>query len=142
MLLDYFARLHPLVIHFPIALLIVGACLQVWGRWRPGGSLDAIVRFLMAAGVAGAAVAALSGWLLAAQTRRPPELQTALAWHRWLGVAAVAVASLACVAAWQSEPSTAWRRARTIVIVAAALLVAVAGHFGGMLVWGLDYFSP
>ncbi|HEY0945605.1 MAG TPA: DUF2231 domain-containing protein [Opitutaceae bacterium] len=142
MLLDYLARLHPLVIHFPIALLIVGACLEAWGWWRPTASTGGTVRLLVSTGTAAVIAAALSGWLLAEQTRRPPELRSALEWHRWLGVAAVAAAGLACVAVWQHAPSAGWRRARSLVIVGAALLVAATGHFGGLLVWGLDYFSP
>ena len=142
MLLDYAARLHPLMIHFPIALLIVAACLDAWELWRPNAAYAGTIRLLVTLGAVGATVAGLTGWLLAAQTRRPPELQTALALHRWLGVAVVIAAGFATVACWRPAPSSGERRLRTVVVVGAALLVVVAGHYGGMLVWGLDYFAP
>lgn len=142
MLLDYVARLHPLVIHFPIALLIVAAGLEAWGRRRPSAALAGTIRLLVHLGAASIALAALSGWLLADQTRRPPELQGALAWHRWLGVATLLAAGLACAAVRQRTPSASWHRLRTAIVVGAALLVAVTGHLGGLLVWGLDYFAP
>ena len=33
-------------------------------------------------------------------------------------------------------------RVLAILMLASAMLVAITGHFGGLLVWGSDFFKP
>lgn len=49
-----FSTLHPLVVHFPIVLLIIAALLQLVGLFYSKGSWDYITLFLLAGGVVGA----------------------------------------------------------------------------------------
>ena len=95
------------------------------------------VRIGAALGIA----AAIAGWRLASSPGT--EATAALEWHRWLGtIAAVAVfgAALATAAAGSRSPSGRWVY-RTALFWAAGL-VAITGHFGGLLVWGADFLRP
>jgi hypothetical protein len=70
-------------------------------------------------------------------------MRATLTWHRWLGVAAAALAVLAWAAArrWADDPRRIARwTVRTVVWLAAGLLVITA-HLGALLVRGADYFS-
>lgn len=49
-----FSTLHPLVVHFPIVLLIVAALLQIIGLFYSKANWDYITLVLLASGVAGA----------------------------------------------------------------------------------------
>jgi uncharacterized membrane protein len=49
-----FATLHPLVVHFPIVLLIIAALLQLIGLFYSKNNWDYITLFLLAAGALGA----------------------------------------------------------------------------------------
>lgn len=49
-----FSTLHPLVVHFPIVLLIVAALLQIMGLFYSKANWDYITLVLLAGGVAGA----------------------------------------------------------------------------------------
>lgn len=128
-------RLHPLLIHFPIALVLVAgaaeaaALLTSDDRWR----IVALHNVRIAA--AFAIPAAIAGWRLAFDSgSEAPQL---LEWHRWLGTLA-AVATLAAALATapiRRRPAAAQWLYR-IALLAAAALVAVSGHLGGALAWG------
>jgi uncharacterized membrane protein len=136
-------RFHPVVVHFPIALLLAGlaaeACYIVSRRtWFSNAA-----RFSVLAGAVGAVIAALLGWANAAFTQYSGETANTLTWHRWLGVGTViiAVAAAGLSEASRRKSTTALRRLYLAALIAAALLVGITGHFGGRLVFGPDYFT-
>jgi uncharacterized membrane protein len=137
----FIGRLHPVLIHFPIALVIVAVAAEtaatatVDHRWRTVAIAN------VRAGAAFALVAAIAGWSLA----QAPGTETTrlLEWHRWLGTFASGLSVAAAVAASRSDgPAVADRWLFRIVLVLAGALVAVTGHLGGVLVWGADFLRP
>jgi uncharacterized membrane protein len=138
-----FGRLHPLVLHFPVALLLIAAALEFVRAFRDDARLGRLTVFLLALGAVGAVVAAATGWVFAHESHPQPSLRVLLTWHRWLGVATAALAVLAWAAAhrWADDSRRGARwLGRAVVWLAAGLLIATA-HFGALLVWGTDYFS-
>jgi uncharacterized membrane protein len=135
----FIGRLHPLLIHFPIALVIVAvgaetaATASVDQRWRTVAMAN------VRAGAAFALVAAIAGWSLA-QTSGT-ETTPLLEWHRWLGTFATALTLAAAVATWRRQAVADLWLFRIALFVAGAL-VAVTGHLGGVLVWGADFLRP
>ncbi len=142
-LIDYAGRLHPLVIHFPIALLLVGAAGEIVRLRRDSEFLARFIAWVVLLGAGATLFAASTGWFFAYQIHRPPELRPFLAWHRWLGLLAVVVALLAARAAhlWTDTPLKRKRWLRRILIWSSAGLVATTAHLGALLVWGTDFFS-
>ena len=132
-ILRFAGRLHPLVVHFPIALLLVAALLQLPRGKRPPSDT---VRVLTNLGALSAVVAAGAGWLYAEGDPLGSSVADQLFWHRWTGVAA---AVLAVVTAWlgrraarSEEPSGAFLCASLLT----AGLVGGGAHLGGELVYG------
>jgi uncharacterized membrane protein len=131
-------RLHPVLVHFPIALLIMAAaaegvvCVAGDERWR------LVARVSLRAGAVAAVAAAVAGWLFAAEPSIDPA--PALEWHRWLGTAVAVLASLAAIAGVAATPkhSRATWLYRACLFGAGAL-IPIAGHLGGVLVWGADF---
>lgn len=142
-LLRALGRLHVVALHFPIALVVAAAAVE-WLRALFGGGLRQAGRTSFATtaillGAAAAAIAAWLGWLYA-----DGEAMAAgrLFWHRWLGVAAAVAAIVAALLALVDRPAAPGGGARAIyrvALLAAALLVGLAGHFGGSLVHGSDH---
>jgi uncharacterized membrane protein len=133
-------RLHPLLVHFPIALVIAAAAAEAVAaalndiRWR------AVAVVNVRAGAAFAVAAVIAGWRLAAEGMDPTTL---FEWHRWLGAVAACVAIAAAVATvGYAEGSSGRIRIYQVALFSAAVLVAVTGHFGGLLVWGADFPRP
>jgi uncharacterized membrane protein len=134
-------RLHPLLVHFPIGLVLVAAAAEI-GAMAVGVSEWHVVAVAnVRAGAACAVGAAIAGWLLSLAPG--VDASPTLEWHRWLGTIA---ATGAVVAALTTTPS----RGRSLrspwvyrtALFAAAAAIGVTGHFGGILVWGADFLRP
>jgi uncharacterized membrane protein len=132
-------RFHLLLLHFPIALTAAAALGALWSVWQCDNQPSSAVRYcLWLAAVATVPTVAL-GWLHAASGNGAgsPEL---LNWHRWLGTAAGAciVASAVLFEIDVRRSKRSWPT--QIVLPIAVLLVAVAAHFGGLLVHGSEFY--
>lgn len=133
-------KLHVLVIHFPIALIAAAAGMESWWILRRRRGTSPVVRFCVYFGAAGAAIAAVLGWLHAPFSGYESSAAGALLLHRWLGVAAAAgamvVAGLSGLDELRGRRSLIFRAA----LFATALLIGITGHLGGTLVYGDDFF--
>ena len=137
----FIGRLHPLLIHFPIALVIAATLAEVAAmvtadeRWRTMAVGN------VRAGAVFALLATIAGWRLALA----PDMEgsSLLEWHRWLGTVAAGAALAAALAAGGVRVRSALGvRIYRIALFAAGTLVAVTGHFGGLLVWGANFLRP
>jgi uncharacterized membrane protein len=131
-------RLHPLLVHFPIGLVMLaavaeaGATLTKDGRWRTVALAN------VRAGAAFGVLAAAAGWRLALAPGM--EASALLESHRWLGAMAACAAVAAALASVRADRGSRlefWMY--RIMLFAAAALVALTGHLGGALVWGADF---
>jgi uncharacterized membrane protein len=130
-------RFHPLLVHFPVALLLAALGAQILGALRGRERYEAAARFCLAVGAAGAVVAAALGWASAASSSYPSAAQQDLFLHRWVGTATAVAAVVAWVTVRRAGPLH-----RSLVVLA-AVGVAVAGYYGGNLIYGPDHlFGP
>ena len=149
------ATLHPAVVHFPIALLLLGsatALLYMFGLRRT--ELVFCTWWLLLLGWIGALVAILSGLL--AQSGLPPQApyRSTLNWHIGTGMALAAVYGTLLYLWWLRRPRQGALppaspallddpKARgwvTVLLVLGMLLVVASGWNGGRLVyaWGVN----
>src|SRR6476659_9117055 len=130
-------RLHPLLVHFPIALILIAAGAELVALATPFRMWHTVAVANVRAGAALAVASAGAGWLLASS--RIVEASPALEWHRWLGLMAALAAVAAALTAGNIErpPGRLWLY--RVALFSAAAVVAVAGHFGAVLVWGADF---
>ncbi len=133
-------RLHPLLVHFPVGLMLIAAVAEIAALTTrfPGWHTVAVANIRAGGAFAIASVGA--GWLLASS--RIVEASPALEWHRWLGLAAGVATVAAAVSASDLNQPSRRRWLYRIALFSAAALVAVAGHFGARLVWGADFLRP
>ncbi len=125
-------KFHPVVVHFPIALLLVGALAEVFvmlgGAWAKGAA-----RLCVTLGGISAVVATVLGLLSASYEG----FADATIWtHRLLGIIA-SVLGLTAAGLQVTGKTTLYRGC----LFAAALLTSIAAHFGGIIVHGEDHFT-
>ncbi len=126
-------RLHPLVVHFPVAILFVAALMEILAlRKRPNPFLPA-TGILLWTGVISAFFAVVFGWMLAGQEGAEGRN---LEIHRWSGLATLLLSALALY--FFSEKNYRIYRPLLLATVAG---VTVAGHYGAMITHGEDYIS-
>jgi uncharacterized membrane protein len=140
-MLHWLGLFHPLLIHFPIALLLTAGAIEGWGVWRQRDSLAPVVRLNLSLGALGAVLAAVTGWSRAGTMGFEPDLKSSLFLHRWAGVT-TAILSLFLVGLWHwSEGMPGRRRWARMMLFLLVILVVVTGHWGSVLVYGADYFA-
>ena len=126
---------HPLIVHFPVALLTLAAIVEMLRlKFRKEISADVtLVCLLISAG--GAIASAVVGWARAPMLKADDTLMV----HRWLGVVltvmTVALAGVA-IAGRRRPGSASLRWTETIGVFVAAGLVALVGHLGAELTHG------
>ena len=131
-LVDWFGRLHPMVVHFPIAFFPAALLTAIAGRRRP--SFATPVQFLVVAGGIFVPIAAATGWLTG-MTADPDPI---LAYHRWLGVAIAFAGAGLGIWAWRRP----WEDRGAGMILALTIMtiaIAVQGFLGAGLTHGMDH---
>lgn len=135
-------RGHVVLVHFPIALLIVAALCEFWGAMRRHVDASRAGLTCLVLGALAAGASAATGWINADLEGSRTSMAETLSLHRWVGVAAAGAALVtALVIAPLLRPGGRGPLGlyRAGVVIAAAL-VGIAGHFGGSLVHGENYF--
>lgn len=136
----FVGRLHPLVVHLPIALLLLAALLEVLSRRPRFDALHGAASFVLGLGALSAVGAVVAGYLLSLGGGYD---EATLAWHKWSGIALAVLA----VAAWGVQWLNQWADRRVydqiyaVTLVGVVGLVGLAGHYGGTLTHGAGYVT-
>ncbi|MFP6581142.1 MAG: c-type cytochrome domain-containing protein [Candidatus Hydrogenedentota bacterium] len=131
-------RFHPIVLHFPIGLLVAVFLLELAGIFRRFHNIEAAHWLLLLLGTGAAIVAATFGVFLSWEGGYD---ETTVFWHQWtgIGVAVLAVVAVALRVSVDRSLNHSTQNAYRFVLFANVILVSVAGHFGGNLTHGSAY---
>ena len=130
---QFLARLHPLLVHFPIGLLCVALIFELTDWKRKSSGLRDATSILTWIGAISAVIAVIFGWLLAGQEYASG---TNLEIHRWSGIATMFLAVSAVFTLGISN-----RTIYRTVLMLTVFGVSLAGHYGAMLTHGDDYLT-
>jgi uncharacterized membrane protein len=136
----YIGKFHPLLVHFPIALVLAAAAaeLVVLATTRTAWRTVAVAN--IRAGAALGVVTAITGWMFASSPL--VDASPSLEWHRWVGLAGAAGAiGAALLSSRLPVPSRRSALVYRVTLFVTALLVAITGHLGGTLVWGAGFLQ-
>lgn len=135
-LLDWIGRLHPVIVHFPIAFLPAAFFTAIVGRRRPAYAEP--VKFLTVAGGVIAPVAAVLGWIDGGFTLATDDRLLSI--HRWFGT--VIGAGALALAIWAIRKPEQNRGAGMIVgLGVMTTAIVLQGWLGGSLTRGLDHMN-
>lgn len=136
----FVGRLHPLVVHFPIALLFLVPVLEIAGVFASGRHLRRAAGFVLGLGAASAVVAAALGWLLAFTGGYAGERVNA---HLWSGCT-LALAALLTFLLQRQFTRRGWLSLGLFYypsLVATLGFLVWTAHQGGQLTHGERYLE-
>lgn len=136
-------RLHPIVVHFPIALLTAAAIVEAWRAVRGRPLPSEAGTYCLAFGVVGAVASVCLGTLNAGHQSVTGEAATALERHQVMGWIST-MAAMAALGAGQVARRAGQFRAMAVyvgLLLATGAVVGATGHLGGGLVYGEDYLT-
>ncbi len=139
-----FGDLHPAVVHFPVALLVVGGLFALFGL-RGSYSCSDFAFYCLWLGAISSIVASVIGWSFAWNEGHNEDpflfdLQARLFWHRWSAVVLSILSFL--LAVWATiarrrdpDDGTIWK----LGLIVLAGLTMYVGHAGGDLTHSRGY---
>jgi uncharacterized membrane protein len=133
-------RMHPLMLHFPIAFMLLALLLEFF-RFRPEFKSQPFFQnfagYLLLFSILTGLLAAIMGLFLSHEEGYSGQM---LDWHKWSGVGMVFLATLIYAfrnSAWYQE------KVSKIGIGLTTLSIVLAGHFGASLTHGENFiFEP
>jgi len=134
-IVPFLKTLHPATVHFPIALLLTAAFVELAAAMGMVERAGLTVRLLIYAGTIGAIAAASFGWI---HTGFWFGGDTTMQLHRWMGMLIAVLGVGLALIAHRDEGGRILLRAGLVVI---AVLVVAQGYLGGELAHGPDHLG-
>lgn len=133
------SHLHPMIVHFPIALLLTGLLFDIVGFFSKGNFFSKTGFYLLILGALGVFAAYLSGTYAGSGITEQGALKQALETHEgaaqltlWLvGITAVFRVILEVLRQYRG----ALKAVALVLFLASALSIARTGYYGGELVY-------
>lgn len=126
-MVSWLGRWHPLVLHFPIVLLLIAIFLGLTGKSVP--------RSLLVVAVLSTLITAILGFFLGMDVPIKGDL---LFWHQWLGGATALIAALWYALDAIGLEKAMYTRALQVVLIG---LIGFTGHYGGMVTHGEEFLA-
>lgn len=128
---------HPLVVHFPIALLLSTVGLDVAALLFKRPSLHRVALWNLCLGTVGAGLAVWTGLRAAEVAKHTFAIHQVMELHRKLGIATLSLGGIVVAwRLWQRDRLAVWARAATLLLMLAmAATLSYGAHLGGRLVY-------
>ncbi|NLU90917.1 c-type cytochrome domain-containing protein [Chitinophaga sp. Ak27] len=134
--LQVLGRMHPLLLHFPIVLIIIAGILTFIRLREPAAESwkQQLTAALLLAGALSAAVTVIMGLFLSTEDgyHGSGELQ----WHKWSGVTMLWLASALYWLGQSTIPRLLWQQAGAVMTI---LLLVITGHLGADITHGNNF---
>ena len=132
-ILELLGRLHPLMIHFPIGLLIGVCLLEIWNRWK-NAQADYSAFIYLGAGTA--MLSAFMGFWLMDTGDYTGNLITQ---HQWMGYATALFTFITAVMYTYRDQLPTYVPLTALCV--SCIVLTVTGHLGASLTHGKDYLT-
>jgi uncharacterized membrane protein len=138
-LLLFFGRFHMLLVHLPIALLLLAAIMELFSRYRAFKHLARPVTFVLSISAITSVASVIAGLMLANGGGYNEYL---LNTHKWWGIGLMfcTIAALVLKIFPFSNPRLS-EFVYGLTLSAAVVTLIVASHFGGSLTHGQNYLT-
>jgi uncharacterized membrane protein len=144
-----FGRFHVLTVHLPIGLLLAAAFIELHALIRRRPCPSPAAKACLFIGTVTAIVSSIMGWAHADYASFGAQQQETLFFHRWLGIAAAILALITLALYYLAERHSKIKNQKSKIVprtyqsftLLTAALITIAGHFGGTLTHGPDYFT-
>jgi uncharacterized membrane protein len=130
---QFFGRLHPLILHLPIGILIMAFLLSFINRKQQKSALNEAIGIAINVGMVSAVLAAISGYILA----REGGYEEAMLWrHQVFGIITAAGSIIAFVLFRMNKQKSILPFLTFLMVI-----LMITGHLGGSLTHGSNFLT-
>ncbi|MEP7258847.1 MAG: c-type cytochrome domain-containing protein [Flavitalea sp.] len=133
-IVEFIGRFHPVLVHLPIGILLLGSLFLLLSRKETYQWLQPAIDITLLAGMISAILSCISGYLLSQSGDYEGDLVNS---HQWLGIG-VAVVSAITYLVRRKKYYIQWQWVLGALMI---LLIVITGHQGGSLTHGEDYLT-
>lgn len=137
---NFIGHFHPLLVHLPIGILVIGIILEYVNKNRQNASLNSATNIVFFWGAFSAILSCIAGYFLKQSGGYDEDT---LNWHQNLGIAVAAISLV--IYLFKKLTYFSWLRFfdKTILPLSAVLtvLLLITGHLGGNMTHGSDYLT-
>ena len=133
-ILELLGHLHPVLVHLPVGILLVGILFYSLSRKEKFRTLRDSVSFLYLLGAISAVLSCITGYILSDTESYEETLKN---WHQWMGIS-TAILSIAVYCLSRRPVWGGGLKGLTFFLLTG---IFVTGHLGGSLTHGSDYFT-
>lgn len=131
---ELLGHFHPLLVHLPIGILLIGLLLQFLARKKKYYLLQHAVPAVLLTGAITGLFSCITGYLLSISDDYDKDL---VSWHMWMGIATTMVA----LVLYAKEKNDQFKVNKNLLSIGLLILIGLTGHLGGSLTHGSDYLS-
>ncbi len=138
--IKFCGRFHPMILHFPVALLTILLLFEVIAFFRTSKGFEAAMWILLILGWLSAVKASIFGVFLSWSGGYDSET---LYWHKWLGIAVAILSTILVVPKlmYGIKKKKKFLHTYRVLLVGCAVLISFAGHYGANLTHGSNYLT-
>ena len=129
---EFIGRFHPVLVHLPIGILLIGAVFYVLSLREQYKTLQQATNVALLLGMLSAIGSSISGYLLSISGDYEND---AVSTHKWMGFAVAAFSILCYFLHAKKNNTVKW------VIGLMTILIFITGHTGGSITHGADYLT-
>jgi mono/diheme cytochrome c family protein len=131
---EFTGRFHPILVHLPIGILLLGCFFQLLTLNSRFSGIKASISIIYLLGALSAVLSSISGYMLSQSGDYDAGM---VATHQWLGIGVCIVSLLSYILSRIQVREVVLQIAAGVLII----LITLTGHFGGSLTHGSDYIS-
>lgn len=135
-IIEFLGHFHPLLVHLPIGILLLGIGFDVLSSRPNFGHLKPVISLTYGLGALSAWASCGSGYLLSLDG---DYAVNALQQHQWSGIITAILGTLAWWMSFNASMATKTLRFRPFFGVILFLSLSISGHLGGSLTHGENY---
>ncbi len=142
-LLTFIGKIHPLVIHFPIALVFTALLFTGLSLFFKVEIFNTLSIYLIYFAALSAVLSVVLGLIAGSNASYPSFLLSSFEWHRILGISSSLVTLITAYFGYRqlSQQPNGGVTIYRLVLLLNAILIGITGHLGATLVYGIDYFN-
>lgn len=134
-IIEFIGKLHPILVHLPIGIFILGLLMELMIRTPRFISLGNTIKFILLIGIISSILSLITGYTLSLEgNNEGSDLEV----HKWI---AIVTTALFILYYFLRDRFIANKLLHSSSVVTLFVMLTVTGHFGGNLTHGADYLS-
>lgn len=137
-------NLHPLIVHFPIALLMASVLFDLAASWSRMEVFEKVAKWNLAVGVLAGIAAVVSGLLAEESVPQFPVIYETVERHEALAFVTLGVFAILFLWRFLKDGKffTQWRAFYLVLAVVGILILGATAYYGGELVYKFGVGMP